>query len=312
MKLIPLSDDGEEIVFPKFLKKCRIGRAEIKNALAQENSKEKAEKVSKSAVDIQIRNDTLSVINIGKNSIFTGCFGMPLERLVPDEKRDLSFGDVIGFRQDALVFRIEVGSSRKIDKPEVAVDIENKDQGTLSDNAEWTSGSISDHQNGNIAVDVSASHQNLPIASRRRRPCEYGGGCYRQNPTHKIEFSHPGDDDWWDPLNQDNTATDFEDQRPECQYGILCYQNSEVHRRKYQHSTAGSAPKRRAARRAEERNREISSDSDDLLRESESEVEYDVSEGEEDSSRPAKIQKMSSEARDLISETKKLLRDRNF
>ena len=146
MKLIPLSDDGEEIVFPKFLKKCRIGRAEIKNALAQENSKEKAEKVSKSAVDIQIRNDTLSVINIGKNSIFTGCFGMPLERLVPDEKRDLSFGDVIGFRQDSLVFRIEVGSSRKIDKPEVAVDIENKDQGTLSDNAEWTSGSISDHQ----------------------------------------------------------------------------------------------------------------------------------------------------------------------
>ena len=67
---------------------------------------------------------------------------------------------------------------------------------------------------GNIAVDVSASHQNLPIASRRRKPCEYGGGCYRQNPTHKIEFSHPGDDDWWDPLNQDNTATDFEDQRP--------------------------------------------------------------------------------------------------
>ena len=128
-------------------------------------------------------------------------------------------------------------------------------------------------------------------------------------------------------MNEDNTASAVEDTRPgfalkfyqsmnkiclECQYGILCYQRSEVHRRKYQHSTAGSAPKRRAARRAEERNKEISSDSDDLLRESESEVEYDVSDGEEGSSRPAKIQKMSFEARELISETKKLLRDRNF
>ena len=146
MKLIPLSDDGDEIVFPKFLKKCRIGRAEIKNALTQEESKKKAEKVSKSAIDFQIQNDSVSVTNIGKNSIFTGSFGMPLEKLVPDEKRDLSFGDVVGFRQDALVFRIEEGSSRKVDNPEVADDIDNEDQGALSDNAEWTSGSISDHQ----------------------------------------------------------------------------------------------------------------------------------------------------------------------
>lgn len=145
MKLIPLSDDGDEIVFPKFLKKCRIGRAEIKNALVRE-SKEKAEKVSKSAVDFEIQNDAVSVTNIGKNCIFTGCFGMPLQKLVPDEKRALSFGDVIGFRPDALVFRIEEGSNRKVDKPEIADNVENEDQGTLSDNAEWTSGSSSDHQ----------------------------------------------------------------------------------------------------------------------------------------------------------------------
>lgn len=60
----------------------------------------------------------------------------------------------------------------------------------------------------------NASRENIPGPSRRRKPCEYGGGCYRQNPTHKIEFSHPGDDDWWDPLNQDNTASDVIDTRP--------------------------------------------------------------------------------------------------
>ena len=30
----------------------------------------------------------------------------------------------------------------------------------------------------------------------RRRPCRHGGRCYRQNPDHKSQFSHPGDFDW--------------------------------------------------------------------------------------------------------------------
>ena len=161
MKLSPLSDDGDEIVFPKFLKKCKIGRAEIKKAFHGE-SKEKAEKVSKSAVDFQIQNEKVTVTNIGKNSIYTGAFGMPLEKLGPDDERILNFGDVIAFRQDALVFRVEDGSNRNGEKSKVfenenteeqseesedtGESIKGESQTIESDNAEWTSGSISDHQ----------------------------------------------------------------------------------------------------------------------------------------------------------------------
>ncbi|CAG5111789.1 Oidioi.mRNA.OKI2018_I69.chr2.g6063.t1.cds [Oikopleura dioica] len=246
---------------------------------------------------------------------------MPLEKLGPDQERVLKFGDVVGFRQDALIFRIESGSTRKTSKSDeineenteaISEEIQNKEESQIgSDNAEWTSGSISNHEDENKSSKSEAgpSHINTAAPARTRPPCEYGGQCYRRNPNHKIEFCHPGDDDWWDPLVE-NDDPDFQDPRPECQYGILCYQKSEAHRRKFQHNTAGSAPKRRAARKAEEKNKEISSDSDDLLRESESEVEYDISSGEEE--RPAKMQKITAEAKELINETKKMLRDRNF
>lgn len=156
MKLCPLSDDGDEIVFPKFLKKCRIGRAEIKQALHGNESKQKAEKVSKSAVDFQLQGDSITVTNIGKNSIFIGAFGMPLEKLGTDQERVLNFGDVVGFRQDALIFRIESGSTRKTSKSDeineentqaLSEETHDKEETKIdSENAEWTSGSISNHE----------------------------------------------------------------------------------------------------------------------------------------------------------------------
>ena len=40
-----------------------------------------------------------------------------------------------------------------------------------------------------------------PSLVPKRKPCEYGEKCYRRNPAHKMEFSHPGDMDYWDPVS---------------------------------------------------------------------------------------------------------------
>lgn len=46
------------------------------------------------------------------------------------------------------------------------------------------------------------------ILSKTVRPvCPYGANCYRENPVHKEEESHPGDDDYQDP-----TPTDLEEE----------------------------------------------------------------------------------------------------
>ena len=36
-------------------------------------------------------------------------------------------------------------------------------------------------------------------SASRRPSCPYGGSCYRQNPQHKGDEAHPGDDDYMDP-----------------------------------------------------------------------------------------------------------------
>eukprot|EP00927_Polykrikos_kofoidii_P023196 TRINITY_DN21428_c0_g3_i1.p1 TRINITY_DN21428_c0_g3~~TRINITY_DN21428_c0_g3_i1.p1 ORF type:complete len:1240 (+),score=181.34 TRINITY_DN21428_c0_g3_i1:201-3920(+) len=48
-----------------------------------------------------------------------------------------------------------------------------------------------------ILVDggrVSTARKSLP--RHRRERCKYGETCFRKNPEHRNEFSHPGDDDW--------------------------------------------------------------------------------------------------------------------
>ncbi|XP_009981530.1 PREDICTED: aprataxin and PNK-like factor [Tauraco erythrolophus] len=54
----------------------------------------------------------------------------------------------------------------------------------------------------------------------KRTPCMYGTGCYRKNPIHFQQFSHPHDDDY----HETETVTqDNDDDRPECPYGTACY-----------------------------------------------------------------------------------------
>jgi hypothetical protein len=50
---------------------------------------------------------------------------------------------------------------------------------------EWTNGNDEED-------DVGAKKgENSPLVVPTVTPCPYGKSCYRQNPQHRVEFSHP-------------------------------------------------------------------------------------------------------------------------
>ncbi|KAM6432947.1 aprataxin and PNK-like factor [Rhynochetos jubatus] len=79
---------------------------------------------------------------------------------------------------------------------------------------------------------AEASESSKQIKSKRT-PCMYGKGCYRKNPIHFQQFSHPNDDDYHEMeiVTQDN-----DDNRPECPYGTACYRKNPQHKLEYKHS----------------------------------------------------------------------------
>ncbi|XP_059684548.1 aprataxin and PNK-like factor isoform X1 [Gavia stellata] len=80
------------------------------------------------------------------------------------------------------------------------------------------------------SADASESSKQI---KRKRTPCMYGTGCYRKNPIHFQQFSHPNDDDYheMETVTQDNN-----DNRPECPYGTACYRKNPQHKLEYKHS----------------------------------------------------------------------------
>ncbi|XP_036608496.1 aprataxin and PNK-like factor isoform X2 [Trichosurus vulpecula] len=71
-----------------------------------------------------------------------------------------------------------------------------------------------------------------------RTPCIYGASCYRKNPVHFQQFSHPGDRDYGDAqvMNREE-----DDNRPECPYGASCYRKNPQHKIEYKHSEPSGA-----------------------------------------------------------------------
>ncbi|NXS64408.1 APLF factor, partial [Brachypteracias leptosomus] len=80
------------------------------------------------------------------------------------------------------------------------------------------------------SADASESSKQT---KHKRTPCMYGAGCYRKNPIHFQQFSHPNDDDYHEAeivTQEDN------DNRPECPYGTACYRKNPQHKLEYKHS----------------------------------------------------------------------------
>ncbi|KAL9953010.1 hypothetical protein ACROYT_G040357 [Oculina patagonica] len=76
--------------------------------------------------------------------------------------------------------------------------------------------------------------------------CPYGSKCYRKNPAHFKEYTHPSKDD----ANDDGEAAaeDSEDDRPECPYGTSCYRRNPQHKRDFKHTETPGRSKRKKAK----------------------------------------------------------------
>ncbi|KAL6481787.1 hypothetical protein MHYP_G00098670 [Metynnis hypsauchen] len=91
-------------------------------------------------------------------------------------------------------------------------------------------------QNGKQSTKTSSSELSSSSSKptvQCRTPCHYGTSCYRKNPVHFQECSHPGDDDFEE--EQSNSNED-DDDRPECPYGTDCYRKNPLHKKEYKHT----------------------------------------------------------------------------
>ncbi|KAG7492815.1 hypothetical protein MATL_G00019120 [Megalops atlanticus] len=100
-------------------------------------------------------------------------------------------------------------------------------------------------QEVNSAVSVGQSTGSSGPSQAKahpRAPCPYGKDCYRKNPVHFQECSHPGDSDFVEGAGEEEEEED--DDRPECPYGTSCYRKNPLHKKEYKHTKdpAKSAP----------------------------------------------------------------------
>lgn len=74
----------------------------------------------------------------------------------------------------------------------------------------------------------------MKTGGKRRPACQFGASCYRKNPAHRAELSHPGDSDH-DDSKQSNDTDDNDPDRPDCPFGKSCYRQNPQHKRDFRH-----------------------------------------------------------------------------
>ncbi|CAF1052583.1 unnamed protein product [Rotaria sp. Silwood1] len=79
--------------------------------------------------------------------------------------------------------------------------------------------------------------KRIKPGSKRRPVCQFGASCYRKNPIHRAEQSHPGDSDYEDSKQSyDNDNNDDNDaDKPLCPFGKSCYRQNPQHKRDFKH-----------------------------------------------------------------------------
>ncbi|XP_034391887.1 aprataxin and PNK-like factor isoform X1 [Cyclopterus lumpus] len=101
--------------------------------------------------------------------------------------------------------------------------------------------------------------------ARLRAPCPYGRSCYRKNPAHFQECSHPDDPDYEE---EEEEEEEEDDDRPECPYGTDCYRKNPLHRKECKHTkkpgrATRNAPKKTVGEDDEDDDSFIDDDSED-------------------------------------------------
>ncbi|XP_077379938.1 aprataxin and PNK-like factor isoform X2 [Festucalex cinctus] len=121
-------------------------------------------------------------------------------------------------------------------------------------------------QNGSSKAKEKADKS----VSGLRSACPYGRDCYRKNPVHFQECSHPGDSDY----QEQEGAEPEEGERPECPYGTDCYRKNPLHRKQYKH-TKRAARSRRTATTARAASDVDSDSGDSFIHDSDDDVDAD-------------------------------------
>ena len=106
---------------------------------------------------------------------------------------------------------------------------------------------------------AQSSTNSVTHPAKTREPCAYGKSCYRKNPDHFNEYSHPGDADYF---SHSSSEDDNDDNRPECEFGLQCYRKNPTHKRKYKH-TRRMTPKRVATKQKKDKNNNADDDEDE-------------------------------------------------
>ena len=108
--------------------------------------------------------------------------------------------DVIGFGKTQYFYQVKFVNenlsklkNEELDKSEVELDspIRNESPEPSSD----------ENPDADPKSEEEEPTCSGPSLIPKRKPCEYGAKCYRKNPAHKNEMSHPGDSDYWDPVS---------------------------------------------------------------------------------------------------------------
>ncbi|XP_078412606.1 aprataxin and PNK-like factor [Cetorhinus maximus] len=92
-------------------------------------------------------------------------------------------------------------------------------------------------------IEDACASQTIQHKKPRRAPCMYGRNCYRKNPLHFQELSHPGDADYEDSMGEEE-----DDDKPECPFGTTCYRKNPQHKKEYKHTQPPESELRRPKR----------------------------------------------------------------
>ncbi|KAM3931352.1 aprataxin and PNK-like factor isoform 1-T2 [Leptodactylus fuscus] len=181
---------------------------------------------------------------------------------------------------------------------------------SASDNKPSISKAVS---NDNISLSPESS-QSTQQSQKTRTPCMYGEQCYRKNPVHFQEFSHPGDSDYRDV---DNWSQDDNDDRPECPYGTDCYRRNPQHKLEYKHTRPpGRKLRKRNPKKAKRSVLDGDSDDDgdlndydmeDSFIDDDEEEDFDITDEDSDWM-PDSQDKDSEDVNLLVKEAKKFVR----
>ncbi|XP_068607549.1 aprataxin and PNK-like factor [Brachionichthys hirsutus] len=184
-------------------------------------------------------------------------------KLSSPEEEELSKEEGPKKRRRKMADEEDVALSSTVEFIDLEVPVERRLSGSTVEGGAEEGGATSEKAQREIERESVASDSGsaAPPTPGLRAPCPYGRDCYRKNPLHFQECSHPGDTDY--------EEEEEEADRPECPYGTDCYRKNLLHRKEYKHTKTPAtrtrtAPRNNPAADEDEDDGFINDDSEDV------------------------------------------------